>query len=86
MMKTLDEWFPDGLGDRRKFTVPNWRAHEYIIPLAKIRGSRWLYLNELGMVSEFSGEGLYYKLSMWRPAKKTVTNNYWLAGVRGERR
>ena len=81
--KTLDEWFPNGRGDGRKFTNIDWPKNDWIEPIFKSNACEtyedtWYCLDEKGHSDPFIGNSLQMKLKEWHPPKKKVTKYLWV--------
>lgn len=74
--KTLDQWFPDGRGDGRKFTTDGWNVHAWIEPIfiskpCQVYDTTWHCLDENGTSNPILREMLHTKFKEWHPPKKT---------------
>jgi hypothetical protein len=72
--KTLDEWFPNGRGDGRKFVfLEDCRPDCWYEPIIKSRrpfcDEKWYVLDHKGFMDSFSAEALTLVFSEWHPPK-----------------
>lgn len=66
--KTLDEWFPDGKPDGRKFHNPAWGESMYFVPYFRTVKGTWHGLGENGESFEYPP---IYGFKEYVPSKKT---------------
>ena len=66
--KTLDQFFPDGKPDGRKFIANAFAKSRWFQPFYKAK-DRWFGLNESGYSDHFSGDNFGWK--EWKEPKKT---------------
>jgi len=81
--KKLDEWFPGGRGDGRKFTAYGWEEYAWIEPIfiskpCYVYETTWHCLDEGGHNYPISRERLQLKFKEWHPPKKKVTKYLWV--------
>lgn len=81
--KTLDEWFPNGRGDGRKFTNLSRFKDTWIEPVFKsnacfVYEARWHCLDENGGNNPIIRDSLQMKFKVWHPPKKKVTKYLWV--------
>lgn len=81
--KTLDEFFPSGRGDGRKFTTDGWEKHACIEPIflskpCYVYETTWHCLDEGGHSYPILRERLQLRFKEWHPPKKKVTKYLWV--------
>lgn len=83
--KTLDEYFPDGKPDGRKFTYAGWRDRFWFQPYFKSEDSRWHGIDQDGFHQtwicdlkwkEWNPPKQTKKVKMYKPIRKGYENNY----------
>lgn len=74
--KSLDQWFPDGRGDGRKFTSSEWDDESWIEPIFKNGESldykeMWHCLDERNENYPIFDQDLQLRFKEWHPPKET---------------
>lgn len=84
--RTLDEFFPSGRGDGRKFTTDGWEKHACIEPIflskpCYVYETTWHCLDEGGHSYPILRERLQLRFKEWHPPKKKVTKYLWYNSI-----